>query len=320
MVKLAELDAEMMRRYLLGDLRDNKMSQLEEQYFNEDESFELLQAIEDELIDDYVCGELPKRDRELFEKKYLGSSRLREKIEFSKSLHESGILAEQEPHTVRATIWSGILRYISDFLVQIPKPVIATAFLVLVVANIWSLIDSMDIRTRLDRFQIIEREFVQQEQDLQQQITQQHSQNEQLSDQLSKEREQRLQLESELSQRRIGPLPSIISFELMPGLLRGAPLKQIRLTEDTHIVKFRLRLLYEDGFTSYRADLQTLHKIDVWSQYNLKFQDTSLGKIVVLNLPASLLSNEDYVISISGYRSPDDFETLGKYYFTIIKE
>ena len=40
-----------------------------------------------------------------------------------------------------------------------------------------------------DFFYFFEREFVQQEQDLQQQITQQHSQNEQLSDQLSKERE-----------------------------------------------------------------------------------------------------------------------------------
>ena len=48
-------------------------------------------------------------------------------------------------------------------------------------------------------FYFFEREFVQQEQDLQQQITQQHSQNEQLNGQLSKEREQRLQLESELS-------------------------------------------------------------------------------------------------------------------------
>ena len=106
----------------------------------------------------------------------------------------------------------------------------------------------------------------------------------------------------------------------MPVLRRSADSKQIRVTEDTHIVEFRLRLLYEDGFTSYRADLQTRHGVDVWSQYNLKFQDTALGKIVVLNLPASLLSNEEYEISISGYRSPDDFETLDKYYFTIIKE
>ena len=58
---------DLMKRYLLGDVSDEEQIRLEECYFVDDDVFEQLSALEDELIDDYVRGELAEPQRNQFE-------------------------------------------------------------------------------------------------------------------------------------------------------------------------------------------------------------------------------------------------------------
>ena len=74
-----------MMRYLLGDVSDEERVQLEERYFVDDGVFEQLSALEDELIDDYIRGELAESQRKQFELHFLTSVERRQKLAFAES-------------------------------------------------------------------------------------------------------------------------------------------------------------------------------------------------------------------------------------------
>lgn len=73
-------------QYLLGDLPEEEQQQLDEQFFVNDDYFERLMATEDELIDDYLRGRLSAHERERFERNFLTSPFLRERVTLAKAL------------------------------------------------------------------------------------------------------------------------------------------------------------------------------------------------------------------------------------------
>jgi hypothetical protein len=74
--------------YLVGQLSETERAEVEDRYFADDALFEYLAAIESEVIDAYVRGELPEPDRL---RRFLGSARLRARIALARRLHERTI-------------------------------------------------------------------------------------------------------------------------------------------------------------------------------------------------------------------------------------
>jgi anti-sigma factor RsiW len=72
--------------YLLGQLSEAERTEIEDKYFAEDATFEYLAAVETELIDVYVRGELAAADRAQFEQRFLEAPRLRARVEFARQL------------------------------------------------------------------------------------------------------------------------------------------------------------------------------------------------------------------------------------------
>jgi hypothetical protein len=72
--------------YLLGELRGKEKDSLEQQYFQDDDLFEYLRALEDELIDGYLQNRLSARQRRQFERHFLASPLGRERLESAKAL------------------------------------------------------------------------------------------------------------------------------------------------------------------------------------------------------------------------------------------
>lgn len=73
-------------QYLLGDLSDEEKRKLDEQLFVNDDYFERLLVTEEELIDDYLRGQLSERERQLFERTFLNSTHLRQRVNLARSL------------------------------------------------------------------------------------------------------------------------------------------------------------------------------------------------------------------------------------------
>lgn len=75
-----------MVKYFLGDLSPEKEQQLEELFFADDRLFDRLQAVKENLIDDYLHKTLNEEDRTLFERNFLSSPAQREQVEFARAL------------------------------------------------------------------------------------------------------------------------------------------------------------------------------------------------------------------------------------------
>src|SRR5689334_10041007 len=72
--------------YLLEALPDEEADRLEEASFKDSVLAISISEVENNLIDDYVRGQLPARERELFEKRYLQHPNRRRRVENARVL------------------------------------------------------------------------------------------------------------------------------------------------------------------------------------------------------------------------------------------
>jgi hypothetical protein len=70
----------LIRRYLLGELTEADQAAFEQELLIDRGKFDLVWAVENELVDSYVCGEMPRAARERFECHYLASPLHRERV------------------------------------------------------------------------------------------------------------------------------------------------------------------------------------------------------------------------------------------------
>src|SRR3954471_13249648 len=75
-----------LRRYLLGDLSQAEHLQVEERLFLESDYFQLLQSAEDDLIDEYVYGDLSADEQERFRQRFLSDPERGKDIRFAAAL------------------------------------------------------------------------------------------------------------------------------------------------------------------------------------------------------------------------------------------
>jgi len=87
-VKEPGASPERRTRYLLGSASEEERRAVEAEYFSDDESFERLEADEDELFDAYAAGRLSPADQAAFERRYLASPEGRRRLTFARALRE----------------------------------------------------------------------------------------------------------------------------------------------------------------------------------------------------------------------------------------
>jgi hypothetical protein len=92
-------------RYLLGELAEADQTALEQELLIDRGKFDQVWAIENELVDSHVRGEMSRAGRERFEGHYLASSLHRERVAIAESFltninqvaGEAVVVREKEP-------------------------------------------------------------------------------------------------------------------------------------------------------------------------------------------------------------------------------
>ncbi|MEJ7616642.1 MAG: hypothetical protein WKF30_06660 [Pyrinomonadaceae bacterium] len=108
------------------------------------------------------------------------------------------------------------------------------------------------------------------------------------------------------------------AFLLMPGLVRsGGEANKLEIAPGTGQVQLRVDL-EKDAYQNYRAALQTIDGDQVWNGRAAARRINS-GKVVVLRVPAKLLSKGDYVLALSGVTAEGTVEDVGEYSFSVVK-
>lgn len=76
------------RRFLLSEMSEDERIAFEQWFVADDDMFERMRVVEDELIESYIRGVLPAAQKEMFELAFLTTSRRRSRIEFTRALLE----------------------------------------------------------------------------------------------------------------------------------------------------------------------------------------------------------------------------------------
>jgi hypothetical protein len=273
---------ERMARYLLGQLPEQEQSDFESRYFADDNFFEELLTIEDDLRDAYVRGELSKADGEAFERRLLISSDQKHRQEFARTLCQylNQSANQGRPISPLVVKWKSLLRKLGNQPRLVLTPVISVALVLLIVGGWWL----------------------------------GHRSSQAPSTGAVASQGSGVQVpQVPLGQQ---PETKIFAVVLTPGLVRGEEeSKSIVIPPD--VSKVRLEARFEGKYPRFQATLATVEGKELWSKGSLQAEAFQGGKRIFLEIPRSLLVSGDYILALRGWPASGSPETVAEYSFRV---
>src|SRR5512133_1460235 len=98
---MQEPDISTIRRFILGDLDDDARRALEAEALENDELFETIESVEDELIEEFLSGTLPASERKIFDESLDRVPGRRRRVEIVKALAARKAAETDESTVVR---------------------------------------------------------------------------------------------------------------------------------------------------------------------------------------------------------------------------
>jgi len=299
-------------RYLLGKMSELEENQFEAQYFADDDLFEEMVGLENELIDSYVRGELSDSERQQFEHGYLTAPASRENLRFAKAF--AGC-----PSKVNGKIAVSGLRSVTE---RNSPPVPATRawpvrvtfaamLLVAIVSVSWMVVANRRLHHEIDQMRAQQARLPREESGLPQQSAELSAQPRDKT--LDGEQEQRIA-------NVRPPGPDIIALALSPGLDRSTDgPKKLVISPATLLVQLQL-YLERDDYPSYSASLETAEGAQVWKKNGLKRHPGRGATVpVILGIPASVLQGNDYLVRLTGVAANGKVEEVEDYRFLVVR-
>ena len=316
-----------MFRYLLeaDKLPVLEKERFEDEYFSDDETFELLLAAEDELIDRYLRGDLDERQRERFENFFLISPRRRQKVENARTLRQalpqfaSSEQSISEPGPARRSNFSGGLDWFHSLKwLQAMSFAMASLLIAIGLASY--------IRIRQTN-KAIEQEKLEQN-ILERQIADARKENSQLTERLQRANGQLSNLNGGQieSSSNNGASPTIITsfiLNLVPGNRNNDNVETLKLSVPSKTDVTRLQVTAPASeYINYNAELKSVGSdVALWRQRKLQARRNKTGEVIIdLWLPASLLAKGDYILELTGITSNGSAESLPPYTFSVMRK
>lgn len=317
-----------MRQYLLGGLTEDECNVLEDLCFGDDDFFQQVLIVEDELIQEYVQKELSEIEKKQFEERFLVVPLQRQKVEVAKAL----LLSRTTPSTIVPTPFPvssqrSFLKFPLTQKLQSLTFILVAFVLVLIISSLWLFIEVTQLRTRLKDTESKRIELLQQKEGAQalqqQQLKQIKDQNvavQQLTVELQGEQEKNTQLEQELAKFR--SVPFTISFTFISDLVRSSNNPQ-KIIIPKKAGRVRLQLPVEElESPTYYAVIDTVEGISIWEggRHKLYPNLTKIGKLITVNIPTDILSTDDYILTLTGTSTDGTVDGTIKYYFRVQKK
>jgi hypothetical protein len=310
------LNDELLRRYLLGALPEAETERLDELSVTDEEFGGRLDAVENDLVDAYVRGELPQEYLEQFKSSYLSSPKRRQKAQFAEGFlaleHRTAGAgagmqkASGEPSPSEPALPNGSVRRMA----VVPRLRfqwgLAAACLALLVAGGYLLFQNLELRKQLSEAQ--SQHGNQRAGDLEMQLAQAQAAEENARKELEQAR---------ASQLKLDRLRTVAV--LLPPPMRGAnAIPKVRVSPGTDLVVLVLPLETDD-FPAYQAKLKDprTNRI-VWSSPVLTIAQGGERRSVSISFRSGLLKQQNYIVDLMGMPSHGANEVIGGYPFTVV--
>ncbi|HYL97916.1 MAG TPA: hypothetical protein VEZ90_03095 [Blastocatellia bacterium] len=341
--------------YLLGELAREEAEEFEQHYLADQDTFELLEAIEEDLIEDYLTGVLPTGTRLLFEQRYLNRPENREKIDFARRYLQCTSLERVQPEvSVEAAAESGKgasseigelgarsgkigadarlaksklgsgAPFVSSHGVQYRTFAVAAsiAFAILLAITVWLWYSVRRLNQRLASTEQARTQLEERERELQRNLDRAQGDSKVLEEQLQQVRDQLKALQAPGGG---GDLASSVFPLFLRRSVRGPGQgPSVRLKPGTATLELKLDVSGSD-FDSYEATVRSSSGSVVSSPRNLKPVRTSSSgaqgrTLVMVKLPASGLKPGEYTVRVNGVPPTGAPIFAGDYSFTLLPE
>lgn len=287
----------LIRRYLLAALSEDDRERVETRLMTDDGFFQQIGLVEDELIDQYLDGELSSADCRRFEETFLCAAERQQKLRFARALR--AYAAEHAPAAATTPVpwWHSLVRMVNP-----PRPVLAysvlAASLVLAVGASLAFYQIAGLKGRISELQ----------------AQQQKARSDEVAAQLQLEQEKRSKEEGkETTQMAMLNPPS---FLLSPGVQRSAQsFRPIEIADNQTLIRVKLDLP-ENPHPAYRAVLLSDGQ-EILSLARLKAVETPDQITISLDLPTAGLTAGVYEIRLYG---SGDSEPMESYVFQITRK
>jgi hypothetical protein len=322
----ANLNEESIARYLLGELTEEQQVEVEDRAFSDKEYLASITSVEDDLIDEYVRGELSAAERQRFESRFLASAERRKRVEFARALRTvvSESTGPEKKVVQKAETWSwrqSVYAFLNG-LNPAARLAFVAAMVLLIVGAAWLFAETLRLRRQVTQLQAEN----QSRQGFQQALEQERKRNEELNARLDQEKQQREQTDESLRQltetteaTNPAPPPVVASLTLLPGLSRGGNHKpRLVLSNDARLVRLQIGIDPEEQYNTFAVELRTLAGRHVWNRENLTARTRRGTRALGLTLPATVLKPGEYELRLRGL-SGGNPEDVGFYYFNVSK-
>lgn len=300
-----------MSRYLLGQLSETEEAALEQAFFADDEMFERMWEVENDLVDRYVRGRLATDEREQFERHYLASPQHRRRVATARNLLDAADQSASAPGTLEAR--PSFLQRLTERMRFSPawQFAMAAGMILLMAGGGWLLLERARLQNTIAAMQAENKAQKIREQELANQITAGTSQRDQLSVELERLRKQPTEPGQSPQPQ---PVLRIFSFALSPIGVRGSAGQILALPPDADQVQLQLTAPSGD-WQSFQAGIRTAERKPVWSR-QLK---PRAGKVMV-RVPAAKLPFNDYILTLSGVNRAGEIQEINRYSFRVIRD
>jgi hypothetical protein len=328
-----------LNQYLLGALPEAEAESFDELGFADEGFVDTLNAVEKDLVDAYVQGDLADPELERFESYYLASPLRREKVIFAqafKVLSDRRAIAPVESENAaksvtrgKASGWFSVLNVIAAEHPALRWGFVAVA-LVLMIGAGWLVFDNVRLRHQVSQTQASQDELLHRERELQNQIKGQQSASSATEQEVARLRDEQKRLEQELPKQReqqdireqhepsSGGL-SIASFILAPQLRGVGQIQTVSVPAKTDLVAMQLGLEPND-YSAYRvALLNQSGNQTLWRRSKLKAKMAGDSKTISVSFHAAMLKPQTYVLRVSGISAKGVAEIVGDYPFKVVK-
>lgn len=304
-----------IRQYLLGELPLEEQVLLEQRLFLESEYAEMAQAVEDDLVDEYLHDDLSGGERKKFEDHFLGQPEHRADLRIAQALEKymtSEVVVEPRKGTVLTSI-----RQLPSLLVSLVTPrravsaALATSLLIVFSVITWNAFKP----TRPGSGELL------QAKDQQPANTPSVSQPSPSPAFVNGNKEQDVKPgppEKDRGNQAVQQRPptAIATFQILPGGLArsGGRPNAVRISPDTKTVVLILPLDFAEQYPNYHYELIGDGPV---SQGDLKPAANSAEPAVSIALPAKLLNRDLYEITMRGIAADGRSSAPSSYYFKV---
>jgi hypothetical protein len=305
---------ELIRKFLLGDLSQEKQEQLEEQLMTDNELYEHLLLLEDELVEQYLDGELTPEEAGQFDSHFLCTHGRQHKLRFARALRDYVRDAPPEPAKDPEPVsrWQAFLTAI-----QIQRPAWGYALAALLVLNVsggfWGLMRYSMLKAEYGGVQAEQQAALEQSRALQ-------TRTDELTHDLNRAEAARQDLQQEIADLRAGSAsaPNLVTSILTPGFTRSeGSMERIRIpSSETGLVRLVLDMATNE-YESYEVRI-SLEGTEVMRLGGLRaVEDPEKIRLSFL-IPGASLERADYEVQLFGTPPRGDDAIVDTYYFRAI--